>query len=67
MPDALKPGPALVAKVGSILVHMEEARSNEGHHYDWAALDSLMADPEVQEWLTGLRALSMVPRKRNER
>lgn len=67
MADALKPGTALIAKVGSILVHLEEARSKDGHHYDWAALDALMVDPEVQEWLDGLRKLTLVPRKRNER
>lgn len=66
MNDALKPSPALLAKVGSILVHLEESSGPLGHAFDVIALRQLAADAEVQEWLDGLRKLAMVPVKRTE-
>lgn len=59
-------GPTLstLAKVGSILVHVEEGRSEDGHPFDWDAVDALMADDEVQLFLKDLRALALLPSKR---
>lgn len=55
---------ATMAKVGSILVHVEEGRSQDGHDFDWAAVDALMADDDVQQFLKDLSALALLPRKR---
>lgn len=66
-PGALAPGAALLSKLGSIVVHIEEARSVEGHHYDWVSLDLLLADPEVKEWLAQMDAMAMLPKKRSDR
>lgn len=60
------PTPTLstMAKVGSILIHVEEGRSRDGSPFDWSTVDSLMQDSEVQQFLTDLRALALIPRKR---
>lgn len=62
---ALNPSPQLLCKLGSIIVHAEELVSPFGHHFDKAALDSLMRDPQVVEWLAEMRRLAMLPEKRN--
>lgn len=62
--DTHAPPIRLLAKIGSILVHVEEGAGENGHHYDWAAVRSLLADREVQEWLDSMRAKALVPVKR---
>lgn len=59
------PDMTLLCKLGSIAVHAEELLSPHGHEFDKAALDSLMRDPQVVEWLAGMRAAALVPEKRN--
>ncbi len=58
--------PALAAKLGSALVHIEEGRSADGHAFDWTALDMLLQDPEVQQWIAALQKMAMVPVKRRK-
>ncbi len=65
--DSLNPPVTLIAKVGSILVHIEEGTEVGAHTFDWTAAQTLMKDPEVQEWIAGLRKLAFVPVKRSER
>ena len=60
----LNPSPALLAKLGSIVVHTDEMLSPTGHVFDRVALDQLMRDPDVLEWLHGMDLLGMIPRKR---
>lgn len=60
----LNPTPALLCKLGSILVHFEELHSPDGHAYDKTALDQLLADPEVAEWLEAMSASGFLPVKR---
>ena len=55
---------AQAAKVGSILVHVEEGLSAKGHDFDWTAVQSLMADPDVAGWLANLRGMALLPVKR---
>ena len=62
--DPLTPSPALLAKLGSIAVHAEEMLSPSGHVLDKAALESVMADPEVVEWVDAMRKMAMLPVKR---
>lgn len=64
MIDVFAPPVALIAKLGSILVHVEEGLSDDGHHFDWTATRSLLSDREVQQWIDGLRANALVPVKR---
>ena len=54
----------LQAKIGSALVHAEEAISDKGHHFDLQTFKDLVADPDVAEWLEGLRKMAMLPVKR---
>lgn len=62
--DPLRPAPALLAKLGSIIVHAEEAASPGGHPFDAEAIKALMDDAEVREWLQGMAKLAMLPVKR---
>lgn len=64
MSNPLKPSLTLLVKLGSIAIHVEEARSKNGHAFDVHAIDALMADPEVVEWRTAMDALALLPRKR---
>lgn len=54
----------LQAKLGSIVVHVEEGLSASGHAFDWTAIQSLVDDPDVQGWLGQLRRLALLPEKR---
>lgn len=66
MSEALHPPPSLLAKVGSILTHIEEALSDDGHHYDWAAVRALIECEDVREWLDALGEMALVPVKRRK-
>ena len=57
---------ALQAKIGSILVHFEEALSDGGHHFDLDTARGLLAQADIQEWLEELRKMALVPVKRRE-
>lgn len=64
MKDALNPSPALLAKIGSIIVHAEELLSDDGHAFDRVAMQNLLSDPDVAAWLGGMNAMALLPRKR---
>lgn len=57
-------GVSLLVKLGSIAVHAEEMMSPKGHEFDKAALDTLLEDPEVKEWLEAMDRLAFLPKKR---
>ncbi len=63
-PDPLTPSASLLSKLGSIVVHAEELLSSSGHHFDRDALLTVVADPEVKEWLRQMDAMAMIPKKR---
>lgn len=62
---ALKPSTSLLCKLGSIVIHVQEAKSSNGHDYDWISLNLLLADPEIEDWIDEMDKLSLVPKKRN--
>lgn len=62
--DPLQPSPALLAKLGSIAVHVEEY-SESGHSFDYQAAMSVVNDYEVQTWLKQMGALALLPVKRS--
>lgn len=64
MSDPFRPALTLLVKLGSIAVHVEELMSPQGHHFDKAALGSLLDDAEVKTWLAKMEALAMIPKKR---
>lgn len=52
--DPLKPDLTLLCKLGSVLVHTEELLSPKGHVLDKEALNSLLKDPQVKEWVKNM-------------
>lgn len=62
--DVLKPTPQLLIKLGSIIVHYQELTSVKGHYMDQAALDSLLADEDVKEWMKGMDKMAFLPKMR---
>ncbi len=58
------PSLTLLAKLGSIARHVEEATGRSGHALDLVACESLLSDPEVQEWMAAMDAMAMLPVKR---
>lgn len=67
MQGPLNPTVSLLCKLGSIVVHADEAMSPHGHQFDAVALKGLIADPEVSAWLDGMRKGAFLPVKRTER
>ena len=63
--DELKPTPQLLIKLGSLIVHYEEWTSPFGHQLDKAAIDSIMGDEEVIQWIKQMNNNAFLPRKRN--
>lgn len=64
--DPLKPDPTLLCKLGSIIIHFEEFMSNDGHYLDKDALDALLANDDIQDWLLAMEDMALLPRKRNK-
>jgi len=64
--DVLKPTPTLLIKLGSLIVHYEEWTSQHGHELDKAAIDGLMGNEDVKEWLDGMNKMAFLPSKRNQ-
>lgn len=62
--DPLKPSPALLSKLGSIVVHADELLSPTGHHFDRAAMQTCLQDAEVVAWLAAMQQMALVPVKR---
>lgn len=62
--DPLRPSTAVLAKLGSLLVHLDEGNSRNGHAFDWTAAKTLWEDYEVQAWLAAMQKLALVPVKR---
>ena len=62
--NPLKPSSSLLSKLGSIIVHMEEATGPKGHPFDEQVMRGLLKDPEVSKWLKGMRKLALLPVKR---
>lgn len=63
MPE-MKISVSLAAKLGSVVVHVDEGLSAGGHAFDWRAINSLISDPEVKAWLAHLRGMALIPEKR---
>lgn len=65
MVDTYAPPIALLVKLGSIVVHVDEALSNHGHPFDIEALKALAADRDVQAWLAAMDAAAFLPIRRD--
>lgn len=65
--ETLKPNVTLLVKLGSIAVHAQELTSSDGHAYDKVALDQLLHDTEVSDWMKAMDKMAFLPKKRNDR
>ena len=65
--NAFDPSPALLTKLGSLIVHADEFMSDDGHQFDLAAFRTLMEDGEVMEWLTEMHIAGLLPVQRVDR
>lgn len=63
MSDALKPNMTLLVKIGSALIHFDEATSAEGRGVDMAIARRLLEDSDVRKWIKDMGAL--LPLKRS--
>lgn len=64
MDKLLRPSVTLLIKLGSIITHLEEFMSDDGHPLDKQAADVLLQDPEVVEWMRGMSKAAFLPLKR---
>ena len=64
MNDPFKPSVALLSKIGSLIVHMQEFASPSGHEYDGIAVNQLLNDPDVIEWMKQMGPLLPVLRRK---
>ena len=62
--NPLKPDAKLLCKLGSIVIHIEELISSKGHPYDKSSLLGLLADEDINNWLTQMDKLALIPKKR---
>ncbi len=62
--DIKKPEMSLMCKLGSIIVHIQEAFSTKGSSFDIKAIEPLIQDNEVNEWLKEMDRLALIPKKR---
>jgi hypothetical protein len=60
----LSPAPALLIKLGSIIVHFDEFHSEGGHPVDLHTAKQLLADPDVKDWIHRMTVSAMLPLKR---
>lgn len=64
MSDPMRPPITTLMKLGSIAVHADEFLSSNGHEFDRIALQQLLLDEEVQQWLHAMGKMAMIPVKR---
>lgn len=65
MADLYSPPIGLLCKLGSIVVHVDEATGDRPHEFDWTAIRALLADRDVQAWIEGMTKAGFMPVKRS--
>ena len=65
MNNPLTPNSSLLASLGSIVVHVKEMLSPDGHAFDKTAIEGLLADPAVVEWLEQMDQMVLLPKLRS--
>ncbi len=66
MNNPLTPNTSLLASLGSIVVHVKEMLSPDGHAFDKPAIEGLLADPAVEEWLEQMDQMVLLPKLRSQ-
>jgi hypothetical protein len=62
--NPLQPSASLLCKIGSVIVHFDEAASPDGRHLDMDVARRLLADPDVSEWIAAMNSMALLPVKR---
>lgn len=62
MTSPQNPPLTLLCKLGSLAVHIDEALSDDSHHYDWTVIHELLDDAEVKKWIADMGPF--LPKKR---
>jgi len=62
----INPDMQTLVKIGSILSHVEEIMTSQGHKFDVVAIKSLIEDEDVQKWLSTMRKMALLPKKREK-
>lgn len=63
--EILKPTPQLLIKLGSIITHYKEYLSPDGRALDLDAVNALMDNEDVKEWMVGMDEMAFLPKMRN--
>ena len=63
--DTFAPPIALLVKLGSVIVHVDEYTGGKGHPHDLEAIKSLLGDRDVQAWLASMDAKGFLPIRRD--
>lgn len=62
MSDPLKPEIPLLLKLGAIVVYADEFLSETGSNFDLRAIEGLLRNEDVQQWIKDMRVF--LPLKR---
>ena len=62
--DKLTPNMVVLCKLGSMVVHLQEALSNKGSAFDVQTIIPLIQDKEVNDWLKEMDKMALLPKKR---
>ena len=62
--DALNPPTTVLVALGSLAVHIEEFLSPTGHPHDRIAIESILSQADVREWLAEMERMAFLPVKR---
>lgn len=65
--NLIEPTLSLLCKLGSIVVHADEATEHGGHEFDVIAIRNVLNDPEVAAWISGMTRKGFLPVKRSAR
>lgn len=52
---------SLIVKLGSIARHAQELLTPDRHSFDAEAMDALLGDPEVVDWMAEADDLALLP------
>lgn len=63
--DAMDPDVSVLAKLASLVVHLQEAEGEGGHWFDIAAVKSLINDGGIKEWTEAMQKIGLAPVKRS--
>ena len=59
------PDISTLSKIGSIIVHVDEALSSKGHPLDIEDIKALINDRDVRQWLSAMDKAALLPLRRD--